>query len=220
METGSSTTKRRLRSAAGRAFRIPTFTELYYQDSSNEGNPALRPESAWSEEPGADFIPAKEWLGSLTLFSRQEQNVIDWIRQSVAEKWHSANIRSLRADGVEIGLERSLRSQARLELHYSRLRIDAGTVNYLSKYVLDYARDSATASASVRLPFGFAYRQALNYKRRSDGQSYWLVDGSLEHRFGRLRAAIDFTNLLNARYQDITGVDMPGRWLMATLSAP
>ena len=51
-------TKRiRLRSSIGRAFRIPTFTELYYRDPNHEASPRLGPERAWSAELVADFIP-------------------------------------------------------------------------------------------------------------------------------------------------------------------
>jgi outer membrane cobalamin receptor len=52
----------RLRSSFGRAFRMPTFTELYYRDPNNEADPSLKPESSWSEEIGSDFIPAKNWV--------------------------------------------------------------------------------------------------------------------------------------------------------------
>ena len=207
----------RLRSAVGRAFRIPTFTELYYRDPNNQGNASLKPESAWSEEIGADFIPAKNWLGSLTLFSRQEQNVIDWIRSSAREKWHSSNIRDLQTTGAEISIEHSLGSMARIGAHYSRISTDAGKINYTSKYVLDYARDSWAASASFPIPLALNYQQTLSYKRRADGRSYWLLDGRIERPFHHITAAIDFSNLLNSRYQEVIGVDMPGRWFTIAL---
>ncbi len=207
----------RLRSSVGRAFRIPTFTELYYRDPNNEANPLLKPESAWSAELGADYIPARNWLGSITVFSRQEQNVIDWIRATAADKWRTSNIRELHTSGIELGLERSLGSQARLATRYSRISTDAGKIDYTSKYVLDYARDSWTVSAAFSMPFALEYQQSLRYKRRVDGRSYWLLDGRLAHHFRRFTAAVDFTNLLNSRYQEIIGVDMPGRWFTVSL---
>jgi len=203
----------RVRSSAGRAFRIPTFTELYYRDPNNQASPTLRPESAWSEEVGADFIPAKNWLGSLTLFLRQERNVIDWIRTSSAEKWRTANIRDLQTAGAEIGIERSLGSRARVAARYTRISIDAGRIDYTSKYVLDYARDSWSASGSFPVPFSFAYQQTASYRRRADGRAYWVLNGRLERHFSRITAGLDLTNMLNTEYQEVRGVDMPGRWL-------
>jgi outer membrane cobalamin receptor len=202
----------KLRASAGHAFRIPTFTELYYRDPNHEASSTLKPENAWSEEIGADFIPAKNWLGSLTLFSRQERDVIDWIRTSAGEKWHTANIRQLRAAGVEIGLEHSLGSRARIAVHYTRIAIDAGNIDFESKYALDYARDSWSASASFPMRFGFEYQQTASYKRRADGRSYCLLDGRLERHFRKFTAALEITNMLDSEYQEVTGVDMPGRW--------
>ena len=47
----------KFRGSASRAFRVPSYTELYYSDPSDFGNPNLRPESAWTYEGGADWQP-------------------------------------------------------------------------------------------------------------------------------------------------------------------
>jgi iron complex outermembrane receptor protein len=207
----------RLRTSVGRAFRIPTFTELYYRDPNHEAASSLKPERAWSEEIGADFIPVKNWLGSLTLFSRQERDVIDWTRASAEEKWRTDNIRKLRVAGAEISLERSLGSRARIAARYSRISMDAGKIAYISKYALDYARDSWSASASFPMRFAFAYQQTASYKRRADGRSYWILDGRLERHFRKFTAALDLKNMLNSQYQEVLGVDMPGRWFALSI---
>ncbi len=209
----------RLRSSVGRAYRIPTFTELYYHDPNHQANPWLKPETAWSAEAGADFIPARNWLGSLTLFSRQERNVIDWIRRSADEKWQTANIRRLHTKGLELSLERSWGSQARLVFNYSRLSSNAGLIDYISKYVLDYARDSWTTSIFISLPFALENVQSLNYRHRADGRNYLLWELRLSRRFRHFAATLDCTNLLNRPYQEIIGVDMPGRWLILSLQS-
>jgi outer membrane cobalamin receptor len=208
----------RLRSALGRAFRIPSFTELYYRDPNHEANSSLKPESSWSAEVGADFVPAKNWLGSMTLFSRRERDIIDWIRDSPQDKWRTSNIRKLRTAGLELSLERTLNSRLRLTARYSLISIDAGQVDYISKYVLAYAHDSWSAAASFRMPLALEYHQTINYKKRSNGLDYWVLDGRLERRFYRFAAAIEYTNLLDRHYQEISGVDMPGRWFAFSLS--
>ena len=162
-------------------------------------------------------LPGK-WLGFLNYFFRRERNVIDWIRSSADEKWQTFNIRSIRASGIEAGIEHSLGTNVRLGAHYSRTWMDAGAFDYQSKYVLDYARDIWTTAVSVPFGFGLEYQQTLRYKRRIDGRSYWLLDGRLEEHTRRITIAVDFTNLLNSRYQEIVGVDMPGRWFTVTLS--
>ena len=180
----------RLRSSVGRAFRIPTFTELYYRDPNHEATPYAQARKRLVGRSRHRLHSGKELARVLTLYSRQERNVIDWIRTSAGEKWRTANIRQLLTSGAEISLEHSLGSRARIAARYSRISIDAGNFDFTSKYVLDYARDSWSASASFPMPFAFAYQQTASYKRRADGRSYWLLDGRLERHFRKFTAAI------------------------------
>ncbi len=207
----------RLRSSVGRAFRIPTFTELYYRDPNHQAVSSLKPESAWSSEIGSDLIPAKNWIASLTLFSRHERNVIDWIRSSALEKWHTSNIRRVATRGIEIGTERALSTAAGVAANYSHISMDAGRVDYASKYVLDYVRHSWSAAAHFPMPLGLRCQYRLVYKKRAGGRNYWLLDARLERDFPHFTAVLDFTNLLNSRYQEVSGVDMPGRWFVFTV---
>jgi len=39
--------KHQLYGSVGKAFRVPTYGELYYHDPNNQGNFRLRAESAW-----------------------------------------------------------------------------------------------------------------------------------------------------------------------------
>jgi outer membrane cobalamin receptor len=208
----------KIRASAGHAFRIPTFTELYYRDPNNQASPALRPEHAWGFELGADLFPGGGWMAGATIFGRREKEVIDWIRRLPAEKWTSANIRRLDVRGGELGLQRSFDSHKYLlELQYSYLAGDPGLVDFQSKYALDYARHSGAARMSVSLPFGFTVSQGINHKRYANGRSFWLVNALLARRFGELELSVDCSNLLNTRYQEVIGIDMPGRWLAVRL---
>ena len=207
----------RLRASLGRAFRIPTFTERFYRDPNHEAEAGLKPESAWSADAGAEYIPAENWLGSLTVFARRERDVIDWVRSSESEKWRTSNIRKLRTVGFEIGLERSFNSITRLGTQYSYVSTSADSIDSESKYVLDFARHAWSQAVSIALPIDMAYKQTLSYRRRSDGRSYWLWDGCLEKRFYGFLVALDYTNLLDSRYQEVRGVDMPGRWFIVSL---
>lgn len=205
----------RLRSSVGHAFRIPTFTELYYRDPGNQASSTLRPETSWSADAGADVFPGKGWAASATAFLRAERNVIDWVRASQKEKWQSANIRRLNFKGVELGLQRSLGgSNSRLEVQYSFLSGDPGQVNYFSKYALDYARHTWTAGVSSRLPLSLEFTPRASWRSRALSGSYWLLESRLSRPFGDFSVDLDCTNILNTRYQEVVGVDMPGRWFI------
>ena len=45
----------KLRGSVGRAFRLPTYTDLYYSDPATVGNPGLQPETAWSYDGGVEW---------------------------------------------------------------------------------------------------------------------------------------------------------------------
>jgi iron complex outermembrane receptor protein len=205
----------KLHASAGHAFRIPTFTDLFYSDPNNQGNPFLTPERAWSSEAGVQWAPVPSWMTSATFFDRREQNVIDYIRRSPAEKWQAENLRDVVTDGVELSVRRALAADSFVQLQYTYLTADAGAVDFLSKYVLDYARHSLGASASTALPGGFGLGQRVDYKRRADGRHYWVVDTRLSKQIGAAQFYLDGSNLLDTRYQEILGVDMPGRWVSA-----
>ena len=70
----------RLRASAARAFRVPTFTERYYQDPANWARPDVHAETAWAGDAGADLFLAEGLTASATLFGRLEHDVIDWLR--------------------------------------------------------------------------------------------------------------------------------------------
>src|SRR5215471_18583195 len=56
----------RLRASVSRAFRLPTYTDLYYNDPANVGNPRLKPESAWGFEAGPEWNAGKRITAHLT----------------------------------------------------------------------------------------------------------------------------------------------------------
>ena len=210
----------KVRGSLGRAFRIPTFTELYYRDPNNEGTPGLQPEHAWEAEAGLDWLARAGWQGSAAVFARREENVIDWVRPSALVRWRTTNIRRVDARGFELGIAHLSSRDSVARIDYGYLDADAGQVDFLSKYVLDYARHSITGAVSLSLPWRIALGQRVAYKRRRDRREYWVVDTRLSRRIGIGEVFVEGSNLLDTEYQEISGVDMPGRWMRAGISVP
>ena len=208
----------KLRSSVGHAFRIPTFTERYYRDPRHQAISSLNPEKAWGAEAGVEWLPQPNWMAGLTLFSRWERDVIDWVRENPTLKWNTTNIHDLRTRGVEANIQQFLDSGGQLGFQYTYLSSDASLVPVLeSKYVLDFARHSFSAFGSFRLPWSLTLGQRVDYKRRADGRSYWVLDGRLKRPFGKFNFYVECTNMLNTGYQEIPGVQMPPRWVSAGL---
>src|SRR5579872_3460703 len=75
------TSRVKLRASASHAFRLPTYTDLYYHDPANLGSPNLRPERAWSYEAGLNWAPATRLRADLAVFHRRERDGIDYVRR-------------------------------------------------------------------------------------------------------------------------------------------
>ncbi|MGH9162521.1 MAG: TonB-dependent receptor plug domain-containing protein [Vicinamibacteraceae bacterium] len=215
--TAMATQKLKWRTSVGRAFRAPTFTELYYTDPNHLASSDLQAETAWSADVGLDYLVTERWSASGTVFLRREENVIDWIRASPDERWRTSNIRRLNSGGVEVGISGRHSRGGWLGVQYSWLRTRARDLSLLSKYALDYAPHTVALWGSADVGAGIIVGPRIEYKRRTDGQRYWVVDARVSRRFGRVGLFIEASNLLDADYREVAGVDMPGRWLRAGL---
>jgi len=199
----------RLRSSAARAFRIPTFTERFYSDPAHQASAALRPEQGWAVDAGLDLSVGR-WTVGLSPFVRWDDDVIDWVRAVSTERWRTTNVHAVTTTGIELSATRRW-TRALLCAHYTALDVDASQVSLLSKYVLDYVRQSA--GLAVALPAGWRTQLAVtaDARDRVDGQRYVLVGGRLTRPVGRVAIHVEATNLLDETYREIAGVPMPGR---------
>lgn len=203
----------RLRAGAARAFRIPTFTERFYTDPAHQASDALVPERGWSLEGGAD-VTTGGWTLSVSPFLRWDADVIDWTRAAASERWRTTNVRDVTTRGADVSVTRRW-AQVLVRAHYSALDVDAPALTVLSKYVLEYARQSA--GLAVALPSGWGSQLALTVDARDrvDGQQYVLVGARLTRPVGRTAIFVEGANLLDETYREIAGVVMPGRWISA-----
>ena len=205
----------RVRLSAGRAFRVPTFTERYYHDPGNVARADTGPERAVGVDGGLDWS-GRGITATITPFWRHETDVIDWVRDSTLEPWHTANIRKVGTKGVEAGVMRAW-SRGFLRAEYTWLRSTAPSLAMLSKYVLDYAPRALAISGTFRAPGAVQVGARGDCKHRADGRSYCGVDTRVSRPFGRVEIYLDVSNVFDVRYQEITGVDTAPRWLAAGL---
>jgi iron complex outermembrane receptor protein len=211
----------RLRASAGRAFRVPTFTERYYSDPANWARPEVHAETAWTGETGADFFPSDGWMVTATVFGRLDHDVIDWLRPTTTERWRTYNIRDVDTIGAEISVRKTLSDGSFIQAGYTALDVQAAAVTQLSKYVLDYAPHSLAVAASIGLPAAMQLAPRLEFKRRtrSTGKSdYAVLDLRVSRRFGIYEMRLEGTNLGDASYQEVLGVAMPGRAITASIA--
>jgi iron complex outermembrane receptor protein len=205
----------RLRASAGRAFRVPTFTERFYHDPGNVARADTGPERAVGVEGGMDWS-GRGLTATITPLWRHETNVIDWVRETTLEPWHTANIRKVGTKGVEAGVMRAW-SRGFLRAEYTWIRSTAPSLGMLSKYVLDYAPRALAVSGTLRAPGAFLVGARGDCKHRADGRSYCGVDTRVSRPVGRVEIYVDVSNVSDVHYQEISGVDAAPRWLAAGL---
>jgi outer membrane receptor protein involved in Fe transport len=202
----------RLKTSASRAFRLPTYTDLYYSDPGNLGNPLLKPESAWNYEGGLDWQNGGRLKASATLFHIREQNVIDYVKFFPADLFHAANIQRLNFTGIETSAELRLTTVQRLRFAYTGLHGVQQSLNGLvSRYVFNYPVNNAVFGWQGTLPGRIFARTQVGATQRFARDPYTVWDAAFGREFGALGARLSFSNLANTRYQEIEGVAMPGR---------
>ena len=206
----------RLRASVGHAFRIPSFTELYYSDPFNRGSADLRAERGWSADAGLDWTPVR-WTVSTSVFRRWDQDVIDWVRATPDDVWRSTNVRDVTASGVELSVSRTW-GATWVRAYYAGLIVNAPSLALLSKYVLEYARHQSGVSVAMPLVAGVRGALTLDHRDRLDGQTYVLGSLRLSRKVGRGDLFVDVRNLFNQHYREIAGVDLPGRWATVGVS--
>ena len=221
--------------SANRSFRLPTFTDLYYQGPQNMGNPELLPEKAITLETGLRFVDSY-LQGDLSFYYRIGQETIDWIWMDSI--WQTTNITDLTSYGAEIGLgifpaeiHDNLSFISHFRLAYSYNAINKSSDEYVSNYALDNLKHKFIADLGIEFPYGIFADIKINWQDRNGSfqyyssptaipyespyDPYWLIDFSGGIKIKGIVLYLDATNLLNTMYRDIGNVEMPGRWLMS-----
>lgn len=225
----------RLKASAGRAFRVPTFNDRFWQPG---GNPELQPERGWTADAGV-VVTLPRHRAEVTYFTSRVHDQIVWVPGS-GGYWTPRNLQHAATHGVEASLEQTLplgryvrlRNGVFYTLTHARDRSDLDTRSYDEplRYV-----PPVQVKGHVGVDVGPA---ALDVYARHVGRRYVTSDGqqsldpySLVEVRLRLRAtwsgmegiiALSVDNVLDAEYQVVEAEPMPPRHarLQLTLHLP
>ena len=202
----------KVRGAVSRGFRVPTYTDLDYNDPANHGNKNLKPEFAWSYEGGVDWYPSGRWAVSATGFTSRQTNVIDYVRTNSNDAYQAENLTHVTLSGAEAALEWRPMASQHVRVSFTALHGAQGALNNeQSKYVFNLPLENAVAEWDGAWRRGLGTRERLRVVHRYDGQLYAVVDAGVHFDRGPLHPYVQITNLGNAGYQEIAGVPMQGR---------
>ena len=204
----------RLFASAARAYRAPSFTEFYYEDTRNRGNPDLAAESGWYYETGIETAALRGARLRSSLFARYENDLVDYVRTDTTQQWVATNLGEMRSVGVQLHGDRSWGPRFRSQVDYMWIdkeqTLSPGT---LSKYVFTHPTHQLTLRLDHTLLAGISAGWQAQMKQRTGQDDYTLVDVVISRSFGFGRSLLRVQNLTDKRYEAVGGVPMPGRWL-------
>jgi len=209
--------------------QVPGYTAL----NSNPtglfgGNPLLGREKAKQLSASIERVTG-DWQMRATLFSRRDDDLVDWTYATGAPFARQANAVDIDVIGFEAFVVRAWES-IDLIVGYTALDKDAdyGSAQVdASFYALNFAKHRATLAIIYRFAGDFEFRLDNEYRSQEDNplrvgnDSTYLAAASLRwsssanHRFG---AALVVDNATDSEYQPFPGTPASGRQVSLTAS--
>jgi len=217
----------KMRASGGYGFRIPTYTDLYYSDPTTNGNPSLKPESAWSGEGGADWSATSKLSISAAGFYSRQHDTIDYVRANAALPWKASNLSGVHFSGLECSANWSVAKGEQVQFAWTQLFGAQAWLNGLqSEYALNYPVANIHATWTAVLPYAVTITNAVHIAKpyQQSVTQFWnataypVWDAAITRNAGRIRPYLRLNNLSNTGYQEIQGVAMPGRSLVGGVS--
>ena len=197
----------------GITYRIPTYTDLYYEGGGTIGNPNLKPEEAFAQEIGLKYN-SERITTSVAIFNRNATNLIDFVKQDVtATEFVATNFAKVNTQGVEFEGAYNFKVSSfdqRVSFGYSYLNDNILAQNKeLSRYSLNTLKHQFTTRFSSQ--FLKNVRQNIIYKHaeRTVGRSYNVWDASIIVDFDTVSFTVTANNIFDAEYIEAGYVPMP-----------
>lgn len=225
--------KQRVYASFNRSFRLPSFTELYYNIGGAIGSEDLKSEDSYNYEIGYRLLN-KNWHFNANIYRRIGKNIIDWTQACDTCDLLASNAQSANFTGGELSLAYQLKPAAN-NLYFSKIDFgfsynqadDIENPPYYSVYVLDYLnykynlRLSQQINSRLSLMYTLSYQQREGQFIRTGGASpedydaVFLINASVQYQLKKLRFYLRAQNLANQSYFDHANVELPGFWMSA-----
>jgi vitamin B12 transporter len=214
-----------LRLSGGRSFRAPTFEDLYdyYYNPvwiyTYEGNPNLKPETAYSGEFGAD-LKAGKLSCSASVNARYVEDMITYYTDPVTYIGTEINLDSAFVSGASLNARYAI-GPATLSAGYDfvyPLDLSGGSTIWNGPVLTNFSQHTVTASADFTFGLATAGLAARYASSHTDAAStaqtmpgvFLLGLRSSFQVAQNTKLTFDVDNLLDQQYQVIYGYPMPG----------
>jgi len=214
--------KWRLYASVGRAFRIPTYTDLRYSSPDTFGNEDLKPEESWSYEGGLKFLENGVSV-NINYYLREDKNVIDYLFYPTTEFWIAENIHRITTQGIEVntGLDFQKLINPRFflnqfEISYNYMDADVAELAEATqtRYTLNNFQHQLILGLNHKIVGKLTHQIQVRYLDRVTMTDYWILDSRLAWQKDNKSIFVEASNITNTEYQTLFA-PMPKRWFRA-----
>ena len=198
-------------SSFGSTFRIPTYTDLFYQDKTTIGNSKLVPESAKNFEFGLR-LNDNMMLYNISFFKRNSENLIDYVKEDVEDLWQARNISSLNTIGAELDISGSLFKSGKHKYNIGYTFIENSNFNSqlsFSKYAINSLKHHLSINLNPYLSPKLKANISYRFLKRINDDSYNILDLSLTYNLLKWKFILSSYNIFNQVYYETNLVPMP-----------
>ncbi|MEW6557516.1 MAG: TonB-dependent receptor [Elusimicrobiota bacterium] len=221
----------KLSATVGKAFRAPTFDDLYWPDEGwAKGNPNLKPEKSVGCDFGVEHRLRDILVSKITMFYSDVKDFIQWDPDKNFV-WTPLNA-DVFSKGIELTLENSsiknltqnlnytfLESKGKLSEDVSNIPDDwyYKTLQYTPKHRLNYCLNySAPAEIKTKLGVEYTHKQEWKdwkYKGGTEHKlpGYTLVNLRLSKKILQAEVYFSCENIFDKRYVSRENYPLPGR---------
>lgn len=210
--------KTRIFLSAAKAFRVPTYTELYYRDAATRGNSDLEPEESINLEAGIDHKPGN-WEMQFSYFYRENSNLIDYVLNASDQIFYARNFTQMITRGAEasISLMNPLPFLNKVSMQFTHLDSDLDLKGETTRYSLTHFENQFILMFGYPVPLlsGLSQNWQIRYEESLLPSKQTITDTRFLWQQESFNIYLDITNIFAEKYEQVPGVPMPGRWIKA-----
>lgn len=214
---------------------LPTFTDLTYEDPSNQGNNELKPYSQHSYNVGI-YTFNRHFSSNLNYFYNRGHNVIDWVWYEQNSRFSPINTKKYISQGIEFTGQFHAETIPVLNLFLDQVRLSYTYIDMVKKTgsnISKYFNVRQKFSAMLQKEFFSLFTVAwdVSYTEREGHyvlydfenlvyttlrfHPYWLNDLRISFNIKSFTLYTEATNLFDIHYIDVGSINQPGRWIAA-----
>ena len=200
----------------GRTSRVPSYTDLFYQDAGNIGNPDLVSESALSYELGGKYNTSRTTL-QMSYFRRDATDLIDWFKLDPDDRWMPDNFGAATFNGVDLAWTQRINKSGDF-ISISYLYLDASFEENdfaFSRNALENLRHQLNVQSSIHLLPQLSWGLSARYNDRVSLDNYLVMDSQVSYDLDKWTLYLKASNLFDISYRETNLVEMPGRWIVS-----